>query len=487
VAEAAERLDLLPPDHVRLLHPIGRRGIATVAYGGERWREVAVSIAELPAYVADKGGTTDLFLSQQSFFGWRRIAQLAQLGAAYVDLDYHRTDRWAAVSPEGVAGAVLELLDDSAIAAPSYILSTGRGLLVVWLHGLVPRRALPRWMAVQKHLAAVLAGFGADQRALDAARVFRLAGTENSRSHTIVRPVYLAAPAAQLWRWDFDDLAKEILPLDRAEIIALRAHRAARKAQGNGPTPTAHLTAATYWETVLADLQRLRHARWFGPLPPGQRDEWLFLAACAMSWLAPPMALRRELYALAQECGGWTEAEARSRMSAVFRRAEQAATGQRIEYRGRLFDPRYRFKAATIIERLEITPAEMHAAGLRVLVDQDRHRELATERKEASRRRAGVVEREAYVATAQARRERVHALRSEGRTWRAIGAELGISEAEARRLWGNAQGRSRCMVVKPDPKGTPAVSTDTSPPTAAVIELAAYASARPRAVATLAA
>jgi hypothetical protein len=482
MADAVRRLDLLPPDHVRLLHPAGRRGIATVAWGGDLWREVAVPISELPAYVADKGGCTDLFLSQQSFFGWRRIAQLAQLGAAYVDLDYHRTDRWSGVSPEGVAGAVLEVLDDSAIAAPSYILSTGRGLLAVWLHDLVPRRALPRWLAMQKHLAEALAGFGADQRALDAARVFRLAGTENSRSRTIVRPVHVAAPLAQLWRWDFDDLAKEILPLDRGEIIALRARRAARQAQGSGSAPTAHLTAATYWETVLTDLQRLRQARWFGPLPSGQRDEWLFLAACAMSWLAPPMALRRELYALAQECGGWTEAEARNRMSAVFRRADKAAKGERAEHEGRLVDPRYRFKAATIIGRLEITPVEMRDAGLRVLVDRDRTREIAAERQTEHRRRQGVQERTSY----EAARRTAACATSTAQPW----TTEGISRATwYRRHRSPETGASRCMVVYPSPKGRASVSTSIDPSGAAVavIHLATFASARPRARAALAA
>jgi hypothetical protein len=311
---------------------------------------------DLAAYVADQRGQADVFLSQQSLWGWRRIAQLAQLGAAYVDLDYHRTERWAGVSPEGVTGAVLEMLDDSGVPGPSYVLSTGRGLLVLWLHDLVSRRALPRWMAVQRHLASVLAPFGADMRALDAARVFRLAGTENSRASAIVRPTYMAAEPSHLWRWAFEDLAHEVLPpelpkpvVERAEIIILPARRADLRAQGNGPRPARTLTGATYWETVLTDLQRLRQARWFGPLPTGHRDCWLFLAGCAMSWLAPPHALRRELYALAQEAGGWTEREATSRMGTLFRRAEMAARGATIEWMGRRVDARYRFRAATII------------------------------------------------------------------------------------------------------------------------------------------
>jgi hypothetical protein len=438
-AEARPLPGFAPADHVRVLHPEGRRGVVTVARGGEQWTERAIPIADLAHYVVDMAGGADLFLSQQSFYGWRRIAQLAQLGATYVDLDFHCTARWEGSSPELVTEAVLHALGEVGAPGPSYILSTGRGLLAVWLHDLVPRVALPRWMAMQKRLARILAPFGADLRALDAARVFRLAGTENSKAQAIVRPTYLAAAPAALWRWDFEDLARELLPRERAEIVSLNARRAVRAARGEGPTPAHKLTAATYWETVLADLQRLRLTRWFGALPSGQRDTWLFLACTAMSWLAPAFVLRREFYALAQEAGaqeagGWREREVDSRMGAVFRRATAAAAGQTVEWDGKTFSPRYRFRAGTIIEWLQITPTEMRDAGLRVLIDQDVAREREAERQQAHRRRIGVQERAAYEAITQSRRGRVLALRQNGLTWRAIGTELGVSEGEARRL-----------------------------------------------------
>ena len=439
-AEARPLAGFAPADHVRILHPEGRRGIATVARGGERWTERAVPIADLADHVADMAGKADLFLSQQSFYGWRRIAQLAQLGAAYVDLDFHRAARWTGSSPELVTDAVLRTLDDAGAPGPSYILSTGRGLLALWLHGLVPRAALPRWTAVQRRLAQILAPFGADLRALDAARVFRLAGTENAKAKATVRPTYLAAAPAALWRWDFEDLAREVLPRERAEIVSLNARRAERAARGEGPAPARTLTAATYWEAVLADLQRLRQARWFGPLPPGQRDTWLFLACAAMSWIAPAFVLRREFHALAQEAGGWHGREVDGRMGSVFRRAEAAAAGRTVAWDGKAFDPRYRFRAGTIVEWLEIAPAEMRDAGLRVLIDADVARGRAAERQQARRRRIGVQERAVFEANAQARRGRVLALRRDGLTWRAIGAELGVSEGEARRLARTASG-----------------------------------------------
>jgi hypothetical protein len=117
-----------------------------------------------------------------------------------------------------------------------------------------------------------------------------------------------------------------------------------------------------------------------------------------MAWLAPPQVLRREFYSLAQEAGCWTEGEAVSRMSSVFKRAEMAARGERVEWRGKPVDPRYRFRAATMIEWREITSAEMRDADLRVLIDGDRRREPARARRITYARRKGVLERAEYEA-----------------------------------------------------------------------------------------
>jgi hypothetical protein len=258
-------------------------------------------------------------------------------------------------------------------------------------------------MAVQKQLLEALKPFGADPRAIDAARVFRLAGTRHGGADAIVRPVWMAAEPDKMWRWSFDDLAEEILPLARADLIALRARRAERGVRGQGPTPAKRLTAATLWETVLTDLQRLRSHRWFGSLPPGHRDTWLFLAGIAMSWLAPPFVLRRELNALASEAGGWGTAECNARLSSVMSRAERAGRGEMQDWKGRAVDSRYRFKAATIVEWLDIAPSEMREANLRVLVNADIAREHAAERQAAARRRCGAQERAVYEAAATER------------------------------------------------------------------------------------
>jgi hypothetical protein len=75
----------------------------------------------------------------------------------------------------------------------------------------------------------------------------------------------------------------------------------------------------------------------------------------------------------------------------------------------RLVDPRYRMKASTIVEWLEIGEDEQRAAGLRVLVSADVARELDAVRKRAER---GLQSRGQWLAE--------HSI-SRDRPWEALG------------------------------------------------------------------
>jgi hypothetical protein len=202
------------------------------------------------------------------------------------------------------------------------------------------------------------------------------------------------------------------------------------------PRPSRYFTAASLWELRLTELQRLREHRWLGPLPSGQRDLWLLLAAVAISYLVPPQMVRREVYALADQVtgGAWSERETAARMGAVISRAERAAYGHEIEYGGRLVDLRYRFTTGTIVDLLGITEAEMRACSFRHLVSPEIRREQRREAETQRRRKEGVRSRADYEAGSLA------ALRP----WE--------NEGISRRTWYRRQrgtGVWRCMVAMP--------------------------------------
>ena len=103
------------------------------------------------------------------------------------------------------------------------------------------------------------------------------------------------------------------------------------------------------------------------------------------------------------------------------------------EYRGRLVDPRYRFRTATIIEVLGITETEMRACNLRHLVSPELRREMDRQRWHQRRAAAGSVSRAEYLEHSLTRQQ----------PWEAEGI--------SRRTWYRRHGTSpsRCMVASP--------------------------------------
>jgi hypothetical protein len=436
-------------EHIQNLHPSNsnpdgrRRGVVTFAQhvpnADKSWREWTVPTGTDAIQHAEelirRGDATDLYLSQATFGRWRSIADLTAIGANFVDLDYHKQERWCRYSPRDVATAVVGMLDEETIPLPSCILSTGRGLCCLWFTELLPIGALSRWNAVQRHLADVLKPFGADMRALDAARVFRVVGSINSRAERDRRHVEIVWHQG-LWdapnRYEFGSLADEVLPFTRAELISLRAERATRKAKGldGNIRPVQKLTEASYYSMAFQDLQSLRKHRepGSGALSPGHRDVWIFLAAVALSWIAAPEAMESEIRILAAQAAGWTGRETDSRMGAVFKRAKLSAQGKLLKFDGRDVNPRYRMRASTVVEWLGIEPSEMRNAGLRVLVDSDRRRELNTERSAKSRRNAGAKARdEQQRARLQLGQKALNMSSVDGLSVRTISAQLGVS------------------------------------------------------------
>jgi len=289
---------------------------------------------------------------------------LAELNALYVDLDYYRDPLMASRPPEYVLEMAKEVCYDEGLPCPTLVLSSGRGLTLLWKHSPVPRAALPRWQACQKQLHELFQQLGSDAGCRDAARVLRLSGTKNSKSNTIVKVLDYEASNPE---WQFDVLANEILPLTRQDINSLRQARIAEKQNKRINSMEYDLPKEynfrTLWEGRLTDLQRLLFLRHNGQLPPGHRDNWLLIASIAMSWLIHPDYLDREIVALAAQVANWSENEARRNMGTVINKAMAAARGEKIAFNGLEVDPRYRFKTQSIIDFLRLLQQSKNTCG----------------------------------------------------------------------------------------------------------------------------
>ncbi len=423
-------------EHAGLLHPTGTQGRVTVARIDEsgRWREKSYRANDLPDVIAEMAGRNDGYITMNRFMGPRQMLNLYELGALWVDLDYHKVYEYRDVHPLGVLDDVLVALDRARMPAPTLAIFSGRGLYVVWLHTPVPRLVTPRWNAAQKELWKVLEPFGADSGALDAARVLRIPGTLNSKSGAVVERI---APVGEVWA--FEDLLDEILPLgdeEVAEVRDIRVARAAKKPSERLVTPPKGFTPGTLWTGRFYDLHKLREMRFVGgKLPPGQRDPWMLIAATSLSWFVVPDAVEREIKYLSRRAADWSDSESVQRTHAVLKRAGMAARGEKIEWppgSGQMVDPRYRYKNSTIIDLLEITPDEER--DMDVLISSDERMRRDRERKERERREAGMVSRAEYLDLANRNRSEVHRMTLDGMSVKEISEALKLSKIRVKEI-----------------------------------------------------
>ena len=361
-----------PSDHVRVLHADSgaRAGTVAVIQRPGRWRERPVPLRDLTAYVRALPlgeGSPDTYMSQGRFSGRRLVARLVTISSLWVDLDFYKMPSFVGASAQDVLAAVLARCDAERIPEPSYVISTGRGLCAVWLHEPVVRHVEPRWRAAVVGLADRFADLGMDRAPRHPAAVFRLVGSRHTGADCDVRCIFPSGGEPHVYGFEtlFGLFAPAVEPVVRVvrpgrrprvdpQIHAIRL--AAAEGQLVGPWGL--------WGRRLDDLQALRVLRFFGPLPPGHRNNWLFLCACALSWMVPVGSLRRELVDLAREAtgGAWSEQMIMTDMGSAIRRAEAAARGEVIDWppgSGETRDPRYRYRDVRIIQLLDITLDEL--------------------------------------------------------------------------------------------------------------------------------
>jgi len=305
-------------------------------------------------------------------------------------------------------------------ARRSLIVFSGRGLHFYWIIDPIPAAALPRWQGCQRQLQRILRG---DPAAVDCTRLLRLIGSVNSKAPKECRTVtgILQSP----FRYKFDWLADQILPLQRAEIRDIRAQRARATAKGKISASCGRRSIFDWWMSVYKDLYTIIDHHWPNGVAPGHRDVLVFRLAVALSWFTTSESLDAEVVSVARRIAPTlSQAEVLSYTSSVRSRAARAAAGERDEWRGKSQDPRYRFKRETLYELLKelIPPAlERRMSGIMSTQERDRRRaerERGRNRKDEGRHRSSHADDET--------RSRARALALEGFSVRSIASLLSV-------------------------------------------------------------
>lgn len=441
--QAAQLRLFSPADEAGCYHDTARQGffsllIATGENNDKKQDSYRLSL--MPTVLSHLDHSRDTWLSQAEFIKPnRRVVNLARIGLLFADLDTYREPWAAGRSPDQLAAAVLYQCQEEGIPAPSLLVYSGRGLQAKWLlDGTLPRAALPRWNACQRHLIDRLAGLGADPAAKDASRVLRLVNTVNSKSGEVCRVVHVQhGPDGEPIRYGFEYLAETLLPVARWDIEADRKARADRrqlKLLPGGKTSNLRGFSGRQlaWDR-LEDLRRLAEIR--GGVSDGQRMTHLFwrLNFLLLSGATHSGQMYHEAAALARELDPqWSYRSAE--LMTLYSKAKAHEAGEKIEFNGKQLSPLYTPKNDTLISLFGITDNEQNQ--LRTLVSRDVAKGRDRERHTARRRAAGAVERATYEANALSRQKPWEALGMSRASWYRAGKPMPSRETGSSVLQG---------------------------------------------------
>ena len=457
--------------HARTLHPdlAGTKGKISLmrasrnADGEDRWETRVVSVGELATSDALLWAT---HISMQRFYGARGSTSLVQLRSLVADVDCHDQAEFRGLAPEKMAGILIERLRSAGKPLPSYILYSGRGLHLVWLHQ--PLMATPgivrRHRSVQRHMhgpkggkpsatvriasgtrlqdpeviaheetmAAVRRGTGLDRGASDTARVLRLAGTYNHKSGQVARLVWPAS-WTDVAEHDFEDLAASFMPFTREQMACLKAERHAsyeqrerarqeRRAEQEAAgilveveKPRRRISGG-YWASIVDALDDIRV--WWGGTPPeGKRELWGFLSACAIAQVEGGDAATWA----SRLCGpaGLPEGELHTSLGALDRKLRRHEAGETRDHDGTERSVIYGYSKARMLVLLGLSEDDARAAGAGALLPGGGVRS-ERERSASRRAEAGVQPRAITVSARLSDGREALAMQAAGKAMREI-------------------------------------------------------------------
>ncbi|MFG0858857.1 replication protein [Pseudomonas sp. CJQ_13] len=418
-------------DEAQLYHPFeDRHGFFSLLFATEtKGKKIQKSypLTDMAQVLSLVDYTRDTWISQAEFtVPNRRVVNLARVGLLFVDLDTYKSDL---MKDRSIAGQIQTLhfwCSDNNIPLPSLVVFSGRGLQAKWFfEKTLPSAALPRWNACQKALVAALEPLGADRAARDASRVLRLVESVHSVSGQRVEVVDVQGSASSPVRYDFEQLAEQLLPYTRDQIKRERGARAAKLEQKQQrlqlaiDNPRAEIfkgynCRALAWHR-LNDLRKLGDLRggWVDSNGASMRTlslHWQLNFLC-LSGTVNPSTFHFEARELAKQLDP-TWAFAVDELGTLRAKALDYASGKTVEFAGRKWPALYTPKNQTLIDIFGITDAEQRQ--LKTIITPALATERDTERQRVKRRAAGMQERSEYLAAISDRKAKARALKAEG-------------------------------------------------------------------------
>lgn len=353
----------------------------------------------------------DSYISMNTFYTPKRlVTNLKEIRTAFVDIDCQNIGQ----SAELTAFLLKRDYFGQYIPTPNMLIYSGRGLNLVWFLDPLSGLAVERWGKLQNALYETVKSFGADRKASDAARVFRIAGTMNSKSN---REVFCEILHEE--KHNFDEILTDYFP--SISKSTKKTHKSKKKAKGT----VRHLfNEYTLLKARMDDLNTLLEIR--NGQMEGSREYALFLC---------------RYWALVERDNKEQAKEAmlslNYRFSKPLREREALADTKSAERYYESDEP-FKIKNETLIEWLGITSEEQK--HLKTIINRNEKRRRDKNYQMDKRREAGAKERSQYEADRQAQKaDRLVELRSikekhPTATQRELGELLGVSAMTISRL-----------------------------------------------------
>jgi hypothetical protein len=369
-------------------------------------RQECHELTRLPQVIKLLNPNVDTWISQATFTKKnRRAVNVRDVGLFFADLDTYKAPHLNGFSPEQQAERLCQFCRDEGLPEPSIVLFSGRGLQAKWL--LVSpqsRLKLSAWNEAQKALVLLLEPFAADANARDVSRVLRLDRTVNTKSGQFCRVVHITGGNENcLARYEFSELSAQLIK--RADAFRELQKRTGTQYTGGKRTePLGKLIKAEFsglalprdaesvrqWRDLawkrLNDIRTLWAMR--GGVPVGYREVTLFWELNFLL-LAEPVkiqSLYHEAAELAREISP-DEFYRQSDLSTLYRKAQEYASGHRVEFQGRKYPPFYTPQNSTLLEIFRVTTDE--EKHLTTIISRQEKYRRNNERREAKRRAEG--------------------------------------------------------------------------------------------------
>ena len=367
----------------------------------------------------------DIYYSQNTFYKpQRRIDNIRQLRSLYVDLDVYNKG----LDPDWVLGKLEFEYFGKSIPEPNMVIFSGRGLVLVWNIVPIPYMAMPLWRAIENHFMTMLQDLGADSKATDPTRIFRLAGTINSKNNAVVKAQY-----RHEYRYDIHDLQFDYLP----ELTPKPKSTIKR-----GPKPK----VIRLFNTYTLHLSRARDVAKLVELRNGQVNNYReyicflyrYFTCCYTS--DPDRALEDTLDLNSEFTDPLPKKEVMNATKSAEKAWNASSDAKANEVAKSMGYPGagYNLKNSKIIEWLDITKEEQREMATIIGPQEKRRRNLIL--KEKKRRAEGVRPMDEYnqerKQKVESKAETLQRLIHENPTWSNVrlGKEMGVSEGYIRKL-----------------------------------------------------